>query len=203
MTTTGQMTRIQKNNRKAILDAALEVFSTHGFRGATLDEIARLSGLSKANLFYYFRSKEAIHRALLDTQIDEWLAPLTAISPDGEPVEQILAYLQRKLDMSRTHARQSRLFANAMAHGADVIHETLSGRLRDMVDDKAALIRGWMDDGRLAPADPYHLIFSIWAITQHYADFQPQIDAILGDGRDPIDEARPFAETMYRRMLTP
>ena len=47
-------TRIQQRNRDLILEAALEVFSTHGFRGATLDQIANEAGLSKPNLLYYF-----------------------------------------------------------------------------------------------------------------------------------------------------
>ena len=42
------------------------------------------------------------------------------------------------------------------------------------------MIRVWIDAGRLAPVDPYHLIFMIWATTQHYADFDTQIRAVLG-----------------------
>ena len=63
-------TRIQRRNRRKILDAALDVFSAQGFRGATLDQIAAVAGLSKPNLLYYFDSKEAMHRALLDDLLD-------------------------------------------------------------------------------------------------------------------------------------
>ena len=52
-------TRIQRRNTEAIMEAALDVFSQHGFRGATLDQIAEVAGLSKPNLLYYFASKEA------------------------------------------------------------------------------------------------------------------------------------------------
>ena len=68
-------TRIQARNSKAILDAALEVFSQHGFRGATLDQIADGAGLSKPNLLYYFPSKEAVHAALLGQLLRTWLDP--------------------------------------------------------------------------------------------------------------------------------
>ena len=71
--------RIQKRNRKLILDAALEVFSTHGYRGATLDQIAACAGLSKPNLLYYFPSKEAIYTELLEGLLDTWLDPLRAL----------------------------------------------------------------------------------------------------------------------------
>ncbi len=67
-------TRIQERNRATILEAALEVFSRHGFRGATLDQIAQeAGGLSKPNLLYYFPSKDAIHAELLSGLMESWL----------------------------------------------------------------------------------------------------------------------------------
>ena len=48
-----------------------------------------------------------------------------------------------------------------------------------MVERKAAVIQHWIDQGKLAPIDPYHLIFLIWAATQHYADFAPQVKAVM------------------------
>ncbi|MFK7753315.1 MAG: TetR family transcriptional regulator, partial [Sedimentitalea sp.] len=92
-------TRIQTKNRAAILDAALEVFSTHGYGGATVDQIASASGLSKPNLLYYFPTKESIYTALLAGLLDTWLDPMRAIDPEGDPLEELLAYTQRKLQM--------------------------------------------------------------------------------------------------------
>lgn len=195
--------RARKRNMQAILAAALEVFSAQGFRGATLDQIAEAARLSKPNLLYYFPSKEAVYLAILGAALEDWLQPLRAIDPAGDPVEEMLTYIRRKLAMSRSHARESRLFAGEVLGGAQHIGAVLQGPLRDLVDDKAALIAGWMAAGRLAPSDPHHLIFSIWALTQHYADFAPQVQAVLGPDRDPIAEGQHFAETLYRRMLTP
>ncbi len=195
--------RIRRRNTPAILAAALDVFAAQGFRGATLDQIAGAANMSKPNLLYYFPSKEAVYLSLLETLLEDWLEPLRALDPKGEPVEELLSYIRCKLNLSRSHARESRLFAGEVLAGAPHISEVLTGPLRALVDDKAALIGAWMAEGRLAPSDPYHLIFSIWALTQHYADFAPQVQAVLGDGRDPIAEGLAFAETMYRRMLIP
>jgi TetR/AcrR family transcriptional regulator len=52
---TPRRTRIHNEKREIILDAALDVFSAHGFRGATIDRIAEAAGMSKPNLLYYFR----------------------------------------------------------------------------------------------------------------------------------------------------
>ena len=103
------LTRIQKHNISAILDAALEVFSAHGFRGSTLDQIANKAGLSKPNVLYYFNGKEAIHVALLSDLLDTWLDPLRALNPNGNAQDELLAYIRRKLELSRNFPRESRL----------------------------------------------------------------------------------------------
>lgn len=195
-------TRIQRKNRAAILDAALEVFSAQGFRGATVDEIASAAGLSKPNLLYYFPSKEAIYQSLLEGLLDTWLDPLRDLDPEGEPLDQLLTYIRRKLQMSRDFPRESRLFAHEIIQGAPRIEAILSAELKALVDEKSAVIRDWIGEGRIAPVHPQHLIFSIWALTQHYADFDVQVRAVLGD-EDPFEHAPDFVETLYRRMLTP
>jgi len=198
--------RIQTRNRKLILNAALEVFSNFGFRGATLDQIAAEAGLSKPNILYYFDGKEEIHVTLLNQLMETWLDPLEQMNPAGEPLEEILAYVRRKLDMAQEYPRESRLFANEILQGAPRMGPHLEARLKPLVDEKAALIMAWAKAGRIAPVDPRHLIFSIWATTQHYADFDAQVQVLM-----PADEvssagvfpgAATYLDTMFRRMLT-
>ena len=197
------MTRIQLENRRRIMEGALEVFSVEGFRGATLDQISAASGLSKPNLLYYFPSKEAIYTRLLTDLLEIWLQPLQEMSPEGEPLDEVLRYVQRKLDMSRDMPRESRLFANEMLRGAPQISEVLSGRLRDLVGARAALLSRWMAEGRLKQTPPDHLIISIWALTQHYADFEVQVRAVLGPDRDPYPEAADYLSALFRNLLAP
>ena len=173
-------TRIQNRNESLILDAALEVFSAHGYRGSTVDQIAARCGLSKPNLLYYFRRKHDIYIAVLERTLADWLAPLRALDARGDPLDEIARYISAKLAMSRDKPEASRLFANEILHGAPAIGKFLSGPLRALVDEKAAVIRGWIAQGRMAPVDPHHLIFAIWATTQHYADFDVQVEAVLG-----------------------
>jgi TetR/AcrR family transcriptional regulator len=195
--------RIQQKNRELILDAALEVFSAHGFRGATLDQIAEGAGLSKPNLLYYFPSKEEVHTALLTGLLDTWLDPLRAMDPKGEPLAEILAYVRRKLDLARDYPRESRLFAGEILQGAPRMRAAIEGDLRRLVEEKAAVLTRWMEEGRIARVDPVHLVFSIWALTQHYADFDVQVRAVLGPGHDPFAEAGGFLETLFTRLLQP
>jgi TetR/AcrR family transcriptional regulator len=183
-------TRIQRKNRKAILDAALDVFSSSGFRGSTIDRIAEKAGMSKPNLLYYFGSKEEIYVSVLEETLEEWLQPLAELDPAGDPIAEISRYVEAKLEISRTRPEASRLFANEILHGAPGIGEFLSGPLKALVDEKAAVISNWIAEGRLAPVDPRHLLFMIWAVTQHYADFDVQIRAVLGGAPLAADPTR-------------
>lgn len=199
---TKPLTRIQQRNQAAILSAGLDIFSQFGFRGSTLDQIAEAAGLSKPNLLYYFPSKEAIHAVLLERLLETWLDPMRAIDGTGEPVAEIMAYAQRKLELSRNYPRESRLFANEILQGAPRILDILRTDLRQLVDEKAAIIEAWAKAGKIAEVDPHHLIFSIWALTQHYADFDVQVTAVLGD-KAPYDGASVFLDALYKRLLTP
>lgn len=199
-------TRIQREKQEVILEAALDVFSREGFRGATIDQIAEAAGMSKPNLLYYFPRKEEIYQRLLAEMLDVWLAPLREIDSVGDPVPELRSYLRRKLEMSRDYPRQSRLFANEMLQGAPRVLEMLESDLKALVDDKAKVIEGWMDAGKIVRTDPYHLIFSIWATTQHYADFDVQVRAVLGKdrgGEGRFEDAARFLENLFLHGLLP
>jgi TetR/AcrR family transcriptional regulator len=194
-------TRIQEINRRIILEAALDVFSAYGFRGSTIDQIAEKSGMSKPNLLYYFKRKQDIYVAVLEETLEEWLRPLHELEPDGDPVEELRRYITRKIEMSAKRPEASRLFANEILHGAPAIKGFLSTSLKKLVDEKAAVIRQWVGQGRLAPIDPYHLIFMIWATTQHYADFDVQVRAILGAQVDRAGFAEQSAQAVLSLIL--
>ncbi|MEB8387933.1 TetR family transcriptional regulator C-terminal domain-containing protein [Rhodobacteraceae bacterium KMM 6894] len=194
--------RIQTRNRALILEAALDVFAQEGYRGATLDQIATGAGLSKPNILYYFNGKEEIHVTLLNQLMDRWLDPMRQIDPHGVPLDELLRYVARKLQMSREYPRESRLFANEILQGAPRMGPHLETGLKPLVDRTAAVIQGWIDAGQLAPTEPRHLIFSIWATTQHYADFEVQVSVLDNSPtRDATAEA--FLCTLYTRMLSP
>ena len=197
---TRKRTRIQEANEEKILDAALEVFSAYGFRGATVDQIAALAGMTKPNLLYYFRTKEAMHRALITRVLDTWLDPLREFDAGGNPFSEIRSYIRRKLEMARDFPRESRLFANEILQGAPNIEDELKGPLKALVDEKAEVIRSWAKAGKIARCDPYHLIFSIWSTTQHYADFDVQVRAVLGQGQSGegrFEDAARFLEQLF------
>ena len=139
---------------------------------------------------------------VLSQLLNTWLDPLRAMDPAGNPVTEVLAYVRAKLALSRDYPRESRLFANEILQGAPRMRQAIEGELTTLVTEKAAVLTAWMDQGRIAKVHPVHLIFSIWAMTQHYADFDMQVRAVLGPDDDPFAEAGPYLETLFSKLLS-
>ncbi|MFZ3221057.1 MAG: TetR/AcrR family transcriptional regulator [Rhodoferax sp.] len=176
----GAKGQIRQANENRILGAAEKVFARAGFGGATMAAIAQGSGLPKANLHYYFGSKDVLYRAVLARILNDWLVPTHGITPEADPRTAIEQYIRAKMALSAQRPDGSKVFANELLHGAPVVHGLLAKELRQMVKDKAAVVQGWVDAGRMAPVDSTHLFFTIWAATQTYADFDVQVAAVLG-----------------------
>jgi len=180
--------RTRQKNEGLILEAAEAVFAETGFNGASMQAIARRAGLPKANIHYYFGTKEGLYVSLLNRILDEWVeGSLGHIRAGADPAAALAAYVAEKIDWSRRRPLASKVFANEVIHGARQIMPYLTGKLRQTVADKVAVIDGWAAAGRIAPVDGLHLILSLWAMTQTYADFEAQIGAVTG--KDSLDRA--------------
>src|SRR4026208_1224692 len=194
-------TRIRLRNEERILDAAQEVFATYGYQGATIDEGAHRAGISKPNLHYYFKRKRDLYLAVLRCTLEIWLVPLRELDRTGDPAEEIGNYIAHQVQLSRRSPAASRVFANEIVQGAPFLKGYLQTDLRKVVERKAAVIQHWIDEGKLAPIDPYHLIFLIWAATQHYADFIPQIKAVMNVSRLNQGHFRKVEQSLSRIIL--
>ncbi len=194
-------TRAVAAKRTAILTAALELFSLYGMHGTSLDKVAEGADVSKTNLLYYFPSKEALYIAVLKNILDVWLAPLRALRDDQQPLTAIRDYIRLKLEVSRDHPQASRLFCMEMLQGAPLLKGELEGDLRTLVDEKSAVIEGWIREGKLAAVEPHHLIFMLWATTQHYADFATQVEAVTGRTLSDEDFFNQTLENVQRMVI--
>lgn len=173
--------RIRARNEARLIAAAIQVFADRGLEGATTARIAEAAGLPKANLHYYFASKEAIYRRAVLGILEKWLDAFDVLSPDDDPARAIGDYVRAKMKASFDYPAESRLFARELLSGAPIIQHYLATELRDWVAEKSVIIEAWIDKGLMAPVSPPHLFFTIWAATQTFADFAVQIESILGD----------------------
>ncbi|MCY7386851.1 MAG: TetR family transcriptional regulator C-terminal domain-containing protein [Burkholderiales bacterium] len=176
------------DKEQAILDAAERLFAQYGFEGVSLESIAIAVGISRHNLLYYFPSKEALYRKVLDRVLDLWLACMAAISASDNPQEALTAYIAAKLRFSREQPAGSQVFTREVIAGAPRYADVIEQRVAPMLREDLKTLEKWASEGRIARIDFTHLMFLIWSVTQAYADLAPQFAMLLGkpklDGKD-------------------
>lgn len=194
-------TRIAVRNKKAILDAAITAFTDKGYDGASIAEIAKLSALPKANVYYYFGSKETIYRTIIGDLIQEWDAALNHLAVERDPAEAIAGYIDAKLDFTRRHAAQSRMFANEAVHGGRFLSRRDRAHMQRVTLEKVKVFEAWTAAGKMDPVDPIHLFVMLWASTQYYADFDVLARNALASRRVKASDYDAAAETIRHVVL--
>lgn len=191
---------IRQENERIILEAAEKVFAEAGFGGATMQLIADVAGLPKANLHYYFPTKEDLYRTVVRNIFEFWLQAAASFDNAPGPVEGLGAYIDAKMEISRRHPNGSKVWASEVMHGAPVIQDYLETTLRDWTLSRIEVVQRWIDAGKMAPVDPRHLLYMLWATTQHYADFNHQIETLNG-GKPLSDRQWKAAKESVRTMI--
>jgi len=167
-------------NRKKILQAAEKCFAQYGFKGTAVQKIADEAALPKTNVLYYFKSKQELYVAVLEETLSLWNSHFDKATVDDDPAEVLADYIAEKMEVSRTHPLASRIFAMEIINGA----ENLSGYFDEehglWMKGRLAVIEGWKSVNKLPDVDGEHLLYTIWASTQHYADFSAQITRLRG-----------------------
>ena len=97
------MVVVKEEVRVHIVGIARRIFTRHGFRKTTMEEIARASQMGKSSIYYYFKSKEEIFRAVVEFEailLKERLNRI--ISKNNSPPERLKAYILFRLHHVRT-----------------------------------------------------------------------------------------------------
>ncbi len=174
-------------NERALLEAAEQIFAELGFAGATTAAIARKAGVPKANLHYYFATKEALYRAVVERVLKAWLAAAAPFDASDDPSEALAAYIGAKMDLARAMPLASRIWSAEIMRGAPIVQDFLDTTLTDWVAAREKAVVRWISAGKLKPIDARVLFYMIWATTQQYANAAHEM-ATLNGGR-PLDDA--------------
>ena len=153
--------------------AAVGLFAAKGFDGTRFTDIAERSGLPKANVYYYFPTKERVYAALIE-QVIEGMGPSIRTHRVGARAarEAIEAYVRAKIEYSRRYTAESRFFANEILRGARFLTRRHRRHMREVTSEHAAVVEEWIRRKKMAPVDPRHFFTMLWAATQFYADFE-------------------------------
>jgi TetR/AcrR family transcriptional regulator len=193
--------RIRTRNLAQILDAAIIIFTQKGYDGTTIAEIAQAAGLPKANVYYYFKTKKAIYTRLIENLIHQWDAALDNLQADRDPADALAGYIRAKLEFSRLHAAQSKMFASEVVHGGRFFTRANLRHMHAITDEKVKVFRAWMRAGRMDPVDPIHLFILLWGSTQYYSDFELMAVNELGTKRVRPQDFDKAAETITAIVL--
>ena len=192
--------RVRQKNIQIILQAAEDEFVASGFKGASIRDIAHRAGLPKANVHYYFNSKVELYGAVLNHIMELWQSVFSGLNPDDEPAAALRQFIRAKMKYVLAHANASRIFSSEILHGG----QHLKGHLQpfnDWIQEKSEVIRGWIAQGKMKPVDPVHLLFTIWATTQYYVDYGPQVASVLGKTELDVADVDAYTETVSRMIL--
>lgn len=182
---------IREENEHLILTAAEMVFADYGFKGATTARIALQAGVPKANVHYYFATKDALYRRVVEDVCSHWLEAAMAFDQSTDPAETFRGYIEAKMDLSRNRPHGSRVWAHEIIRGAKFASEYISTTVKDWLDSRVVVIHRWIAEGKMDDVEPYSLMYMIFATTQHYADFSRQIE--IFNNEKPLSDAQ-FAE---------
>ncbi|MCV2370888.1 TetR/AcrR family transcriptional regulator [Roseateles oligotrophus] len=170
----------RRTKEAAICAEAERQFAQFGFEGVSLETIAAGLKLSRHNLLYYFPSKEALYRRVLDEVLNEWLARMDGLVSGHDPAAAMRDYIAAKLRFSRERPAGSQVFAREVMAGAPRFRDAIEGRVLPALRADVQTFERWADAGLVARLDYRHLMFTIWASTQAYADQAAQFAILLG-----------------------
>lgn len=200
--TTNKGSRPRDKHYTTILGAAQEEFAAHGFKGARMQAIADRAGLPKANVHYYFKNKHSLYLAVLDNILTSWNDFFNDVSVKDDPAITLDTFIRQKVRLSFEDPTASRLFANEIIQGAPHLSDYLQDVMKPWVKERAEIIQRWIDAGKMPETDPELLIFMIWATTQHYADFQVQVQSVLDKPEYDEDQINRIADFVATTILT-
>ena len=191
------MSSLQKKRKEihaAIHNAAIQEFSRNGLAGTSTQAIAQTAGLTKAQLHYYISSKEELYQQVLRDIVEQYKNIFFLSASHDDPARTIAGYIDRKLRHALEYPELSRVFANEIARGAPEMAFHWEG-LKTSVEEANRVIQDWVDSGRIAPVDPLLFQMNMWAVTQHYAEYEAQVRIVTGTPEGtPLDAERIIAE---------
>ncbi|MEB0208052.1 TetR family transcriptional regulator C-terminal domain-containing protein [Pseudomonas sp. CCC3.1] len=184
---------IRRSNVEKILLGAEKVFAEKGFAGAAMADIAAEVELPRSNLHYYFSTKTELYNAVLLGLLEVWKQDALCFETYDDPRLVLSSYIRAKMTHSRTRPYGSKVWADEIIHGAPMLGLRLDASLYDWAKMKEAKIRQWVADKRILAVEPSSVLYMIWASTQHYADFDHQVNI--------LNEHQPLSDIQFERAV--
>ncbi len=165
--------------RAKICEVAETLFAERGFDGTSIREIAEQTGATKALIYHYYQSKEALYLSLLEKEVSRVVAKLETIAAsDGDPEDKIRNVVQVFLEQYRAHPQGFQLVQRAIDDHSPTAH-TLAERWfsRAHLAIQTITTQG-IQHGIFKPLPPHSTPFVIVGIIIHALRANQLIDRI-------------------------
>jgi TetR/AcrR family transcriptional regulator len=171
-------------SRAAILRAAAEEFAKHGIAGARTEAIAREARVNKALLYYYFKDKETLYGAVLDSAFSGLKATVfRVLDSDLPPREKIMTYVGTYFDFIASNQVYPKLMQREMMRAREGhsphIEKLVKNYFQPIYARVGELLRQGIAEGEFRKIDPAHFIPSVVAMIIFYFSSAPLIQKIV------------------------
>ena len=173
---------IRETNTRHIIAVAESLFAEKGYNGTTTLEISERAGLPKANVHYYFQTKEELYRVVLMDILNAWMDDAKIFETSDNPQEVLTTYIQQKMQHSFDRPNGAKVWALENIQGGPVMGKEIKKALIAWDKQVTQKIQTWIDNGLIKAISPQSLLNIIWASTQYYADYSYQIK-VLNNGK--------------------
>ena len=195
------------DRQQQLLEAALQVFSRKGFKGATTREIAAAAGVTEAIIFQHFPSKEALYSAVLELHFDagdseRWREEIYGCMERNDDEGLAFLFIRRILEayVKDTALQRVILFAALEGHGQGLarMKEQYAATFEKLV----AYLRRRQREGALCDCDPRALLIALGAMAHQYGQITRIMNAPVIDIPDE-ELARQFTRILLGGIRTP
>jgi len=196
------MSSIRERNQQLILTAASEAFAASGFDATQTRNIAARAGVPKANLYYYFQSKENLYGKVLLGFVEPLLEASAVLRESDDPLTGLRAYVAARIRIAREHPAIAKVFSGELLLGGRQLPDECRDLLHAEARRNVECLRSWIDRGLLAPVDPEHLMLFIWSATRTYTNIGWQMGRITGREVPQDEDYESAADTITRLVLS-
>lgn len=173
------------NTREKILEAAYQVFALKGKEGARVDEIAQQAGINKAMIYYHFKSKNELYRAVLKSIFTNIFPSVLAIVQKGSPLQETLEKLvDLYLQFYTAQPELMKILLRELADDGRELVPLLQEMQREIpvlsTQPQIQCFQRWIEEGKMRSLDPRHTWISFIGMTLIYFIGRPLILALLG-----------------------
>ena len=170
--------------RLRILDAAEQVFADRGYAGATTREIAERAGIGKRMLFYYFPTKDAVYRVVLERTIAGLVAIYEHTRSEPGPVG-LGDGVEALTRFTAEHLTAMKVWLREIIDGGPHLEELTQRYVAPLYARAGAGVASNMASGAFRTGDPLHVLVNVGGITLFYFLIAPML-RLMWD-RDPLD----------------